>query len=245
MTHIKIDLLATEATDKIRACLDLLVEYGYVTPESTLRETYEKVIGVYNLERDDPDMWQMVWDNKILSLFQMEKESGIKGIALIKPKSVEELATLNSVIRLMAPEKGAEQPLDMWARYRKDITQWYDEMRAHGLTEDEVQFLAQYPAITDGIAESQESLMMLVQEPRLGGNSLGWSDMARKAIAKKQGKLFEQCEKEFFDHAKERNCSEKLVNYVWNVLLKVQRGLRKIAPLHSNVYSKRGELLEA
>lgn len=51
----------------------------------------------------------------------MEKESGTKGIALVHPKDVKELATLNSVIRLMAPEKGAEQPLDMWARYRSNI----------------------------------------------------------------------------------------------------------------------------
>ena len=50
-------------------------------------------------------MWKMVWEHKIQSLFQMEKDSGIQGIALTKPKSVDDLATLNSVIRLMAQEK--------------------------------------------------------------------------------------------------------------------------------------------
>ena len=63
----------------------------------------------------------------------MEKESGIKAISLAKPNSVDDLATLNSVIRLMAQEKGAEQPLDKFARFKKDITQWYAEMDSYGL----------------------------------------------------------------------------------------------------------------
>lgn len=60
----------------------------------------------------------MVWDHKITSLFQMEKQSGINGIALTHPQSVDDLAVLNSVIRLMAQEKGAEQPLNKFARFK-------------------------------------------------------------------------------------------------------------------------------
>ncbi len=184
LSNVKIDLLAIEALDKIRACLDLLIKYGYVKKQKTLKETYEQIIGIYNIERDDPKMWEMVWSNQIISLFQMEQQSGIQGIALIKPKSVYELAVLNSVIRLMAPEKGAEQPLEMWARYRQDITQWYQEMADFGLTKEEIDWLAHHKAITDGICESQEGLMSLVQEPRLGQHSLAYSDRVRKGIAK-------------------------------------------------------------
>ena len=113
---IKIDLLSVECLDKIHNELDLLVEYGKIEKKATLKETYESVIGIYNL-----DMWKMVWDHKIQSLFQMEKQSGIDGIALIKPKSVDELAVLNSVIRLMASDKNSERPLDLWAKYRSNI----------------------------------------------------------------------------------------------------------------------------
>lgn len=67
-------------------------------------------------------------------------------------------------------------------------------------------------------------LMKLVQEPKLGGNDLNFADTARKALAKKIGKLFEECEKQFFKNAKSKNCSEKLVHYVWDVLLRAQRG---------------------
>lgn len=121
-------MLSVEALDKIHNCLDLLVDYGYVKKRDTLKETYESVIGIYNLERTAQDMWKMVWDHKITSLFQMEKQSGINGIALTHPQSVDDLAVLNSVIRLMAQEKGAEQPLNKFARFKNDISLWYKEM---------------------------------------------------------------------------------------------------------------------
>lgn len=221
---IKYDILSINALDKMHNCLDLLAEQGYIEKQPTLKETYEKYLGVYNLERDNQDMWKMLWDHKIQSIFQMDKQSGIQGIALAKPKSVDELAVLNSVIRLMPPEGSNETPLETWAKYRKDITPWYKEMKNYGLTTDEIQWLASYPLITQGIAEAQESLMALVQEERLGGHDLNYADRCRKAIAKKQGKLFDECEKEFFEALKEKHCSEKLGSYVWNHLLAVQRG---------------------
>lgn len=221
---IKIDMLSIEALDKIHNELDLLVEYNYIKPEKTLKETYEKVIGIYNLERVAPKMWEMVWEHKITSLFQMEKQSGINGIALTHPKSVKELAVLNSVIRLMAPEKGAEQPLDMWARYRSNINDWKREMTLYGLSQDNIDWLMSHDAITDGICESQEGMMQLLQEERLGGNTLTFADKCRKAIAKKVGKLFDECEKAYFENAQKKNCDMKLVHYVWDVLLRVQRG---------------------
>ena len=233
---IKIDLLSVEAMDKIHNCIDLLCEYGYADRKATLRETYESIVGVYNLERDDPAMWQMVLDHKINSLFQMEKQSGINGIAIAKPTHIDELAVLNSVIRLMAPEKGAEQPLDMWARYRQDITVWYQEMRDYGLTEEQIDWLAHHSAIHDGICESQEGLMSLVQEERLGANDLTFADKCRKAIAKKQGKLFEECETFYFKNAEEKGCDMRLVHYVWDVVFKPQRGYSFNAS-HTHAYS--------
>ena len=117
------------------------MKYGYIEDKGSLKANYESTIGVYNLERNAPDMWKMVWEHKIQSLFQMEKDSGIQGIALTKPKSVDDLATLNSVIRLMAQEKGAEQPLQKYARYKNDQSLWYKEMELYGLTKEEQKIL--------------------------------------------------------------------------------------------------------
>lgn len=153
---IKYDLLSVEALDKMHICLDLLIEHGYVTPENTLRETYEKVIGIYNIERKDEKMWKMIWNHEIQSLFQMEKQSGIQGIALTHPQSVDDLAVLNSVIRLMAQEKGAELPLNKFARFKENIDLWYQEMRYYCLTEEEQKLLEPVVKISYGISESQE-----------------------------------------------------------------------------------------
>jgi DNA polymerase-3 subunit alpha len=182
---IKIDLLSVEALDKIHICLDLLTDFGYIEKKDTLQETYESVLGIYNLERKAPKMWEMVWNHEIQALFQMEKQSGIQGIALTKPTSVDDLAVLNSVIRLMAQEKDAEQPLNKYARFKSDITQWYKEMDAYGVSKAGQKLLEPIIGGAYGICESQEKFMMLVQLPECGGFDLNFADRLRKSIAKK------------------------------------------------------------
>ena len=221
---IKIDLLSVEGLDKIHNCLDLLTDAGYIEPEATLRETYEKYLNVYCLERKEPEMWKMVWNHDIQSLFQMEKESGIQGIALTKPESVDDLAVLNSVIRLMAQNKDEEQPLSKYARFKQDKSLWYEEMLKYGLTKQEQELLEPIVGPSYGIAESQEKIMTLVQLPELGGFSLTWADSLRKAVAKKQPEAYLKLEEEFFAVTAEKGCSRNLCNYVWNVLIAMSRG---------------------
>lgn len=237
---IKFDMLSIEALDKIHVCLDLLCEEKYIPRKATLKETYENAIGIYNIERNDPAMWKMIHNHEILSLFQMEEQSGIQGINLIKPVSVNELCVLNSVIRLMAPDKNSETPLETWAKYRKDKNIWLNEMREYGLSQEEIIWLGSHSAITDGICESQEGLMSLLQEPKLGGNNLNFADKVRKAIAKKVGGLFQECEQEFYTNIKEKGCSKKLAHYVWDILFRVQRGyaFEKLDATHLTVYQR-------
>ena len=90
-----------------------MVEYGKIKKYPTLKETYEHCIGIYNLERDNKDMWKMLWNREIMSFFQMEKQSGIQGIGILKPTSVDDLAILNSTIRLMTQEGATEAPTDI------------------------------------------------------------------------------------------------------------------------------------
>lgn len=221
---IKIDLLSVEALDKMHVCLDLLCDQGYIDRYPTLRETYEKYLGIYNLEREAPEMWEMVWNHEIQALFQMEKQSGIQGIALTKPESVDDLAVLNSVIRLMAQEKNAEQPLNKYARFKENIDLWYEEMNRYGLTADEMKLLEPLLKSSYGICESQEKFMSLVQLPECGGLNLGWADRLRKSIAKKNPAEYEQLTKEYFENADKKGLSKNLCNYVWNVLVATSRG---------------------
>lgn len=220
---IKVDLLATEGMDKIYTCLQLLVKYGHVKQYPTLKETYENCIGIYNLERDDKDMWKMLWNREIMSFFQMEKQSGIQAVSLTKPESVDDLATINSVMRLMAAD-GGESPLEKYARFKKNILEWYEEMDSYHITKEDQEILKDILSVSCGICEAQEYLVLLTMHPKIGGFSLAWGDALRKAVAKKNPKAFVKLEKEFFENARQKNLDKNLTNYVWNVLIRTQRG---------------------
>ena len=221
---IKMDLLSVNALDKIHNCLDLLQEAGRIKKYPTLKETYEHTIGVYNLERNDKKMWDMVNRHEIFSLFQMEKQSGITGIELTHPESLADLAHLNSIIRLMAQEKGGEQPLNKFARFKQDINLWYKEMDHYGLTKAEQKILEPYLLESYGICESQEAFMMLVQIPECGGFDLNFADRLRKSIAKKNPKAFDELTKQYFEETEKKGLSKNLCNYVWRVLVMTSRG---------------------
>ena len=224
VSMIKMDLLSVEAADKIHTCLDLLVEQGYVKKYPTLRETYENALGVYKINRDDEKMWDMVQNHEIVSLFQMEQQSGVRGIALTHPRSVDELAVLNSVIRLMATEKGAESPLDKYARFRTNPKAWDREMQQMGLTEEQRAIMHRELDISDGMSITQEQFMQLVQLPECGGWDLQWADKLRKSIAKKNPKDYDALTKQFFDNVAEKGLNEKFCHYVWDVEVALSRG---------------------
>lgn len=224
ISAIKYDCLSVEAADKMHCCLDLLIKDNVIQAEPTLKETYMKYLDIYKIDRDDQKMWDMVNKGQIYSLFQMEKQSGIQGIRLTHPRSIEDLAHLNSIIRLMAAEKGAETPLEKWARFKKDITLWYAEMDTWGLTKEEQKILEPLLLPSYGICESQELFMTLVQLPEAGGFDLNWADSLRKVIAKKVGGGFEKLEKEYFKKVEEKGLNQNFCNYVWKVLVATSRG---------------------
>ena len=224
VSNVKIDMLATLNLTRMRTCLDLLVQYGYIPKKATLKETYEAAIGVYNLNRTDAKMWEMLANNEILSVFQFDTPQGLQAISLARPTSVEELASLNSIMRLMASEKGAEQPLEKYARFKQNSQLWEQEMDLYGLTDSEKRLLHKYLDYEYGICASQEDIMSMIQDPQLGGWSLKDSDRLRKSIAKKDPKLYEQLSQEYFASVKEKGLSENLCNYFWRVLVEMQHG---------------------
>lgn len=224
VSEIKMDLLSVEGADKIQTCLELLIKDGYVKEYPTLRETYNHVLNVYSLERYDEKMWDMVNNHEIISLFQMEQQSGIRGIALTHPRNVDDLATLNSVIRLMASEKGAESPLDKYARFRKYPYMWDKEMEQYGLTKEQKELLHKELDISNGLSITQEQFMKLVQLPECGGWDLQFADKLRKSIAKKNPKDYEALTEQFFKGIREKGCDENFCSYVWNQQIALSRG---------------------
>lgn len=234
---IKYDILSIEALDKIHNTLDLLIEQKYIEPKDTLKETYEEVIGIYTLDRDSQKMWEMCWNHEIMSLFQMEKQSGIQGIAAMNPTSVDDLAILNSAIRLMAQEKGMEIPVQKLARFKKYPQDWDSELASYGLTKEDKKILEPVVGISYGLCIAQEQFMQLVQLPQLGGFDLTWADKLRKSIAKKNPAEYDRLTEEFFKVTKEKGCNQNLCKYVWNVLIAMSRGygFRLIESLYGNI----------
>ena len=221
---IKYDALSVEAMDKIHNCLDLICDYGYAERKPTLKETYESMIGVYNLERTNTEMWKMVWNHKIQSLFQMEQQSGIQGIEILKPTTVDDLAILNSTIRLMAQEKGGEMPTEKLARFKRNPQEWLNEMKRFGLSKEQQKILEPILSISYGLCIAQEQFMELVQLPELGGFSLTWADKLRKSIAKKNPKDYEALTKEFYQVTTEKGIDQNFAKYVWDVLIAMSKG---------------------
>lgn len=221
---IKYDILSVEALDKIHNCIDLICKYGYEKEEETLKNTYEKIVGIYNLEREAPEMWRMCWNHEVMSLFQMEKQSGVSGIAAMKPTSVDDLAILNSAIRLMATEKGGEMPVNKLARFKAHPSDWDYELRKYGLGAEAKEILEPVLNVSYGLCIAQEQFMQLVQLPELGGFNLTWADKLRKSIAKKNPAQYEALTEEYFKIIKEKGLDERLCTYVWNVLIAMSKG---------------------
>ena len=180
---IKWDVLAIDGLIKMHECLDLLLEDGRIEWQGDLKSTYEKYLGVYNIERDNPEIWKMLNEHKVMSFFQMEKQTGYQAVAIGKPESLVDLSALNSVMRLMAPSPDAETPLERFGKFKADISLWYKEMDEYGLTKHEQEVVKKYAEKSYGLLPNQEDFMMAVQDPEIGGLDLLWADRLRKSIA--------------------------------------------------------------
>ena len=60
-------------------------------------------------------------------------------------------------MRLMTAEKGAENPIDKYVRFKNNISLWYKEMDNAGLTKEEQKTLEPYFLSSYGVPPSQES----------------------------------------------------------------------------------------
>ena len=110
MGGLKMDCLSVEALDKIHTTLDLLLADNMIEWQGSLKATYDKYLHPDVLDRTDKKMWKMIWDNKIIDIFQMDSTVGKQSLALIKPENIPQMAAVNSLMRLV-PEKGAKTPI--------------------------------------------------------------------------------------------------------------------------------------
>lgn len=233
--NIKYDLLTIEALDKIRVTLDLLIEHKEIEWQGNLRKTFNKYLHPNVIEKENPLLYEMLGKGEVPDLFQFSTDIGIQTAIKVKPKNLLEMASANSLMRLMG-ENGKEQPIDTFIRFKNDIKLWYEEMKSFNLTDKEIKIMEKHLLKLNGIADTQESVMLLTMDENSAAFDVKSANKLRKTIAKKQAREeFEERKKEFYESGLKRGTSKNLLDYIWKQVER-QRGYA-FSILHTMAYS--------
>ena len=230
---VKYDFLTVSALDRIRQCMNYMLEDGTMEWQGSLRKTYNKYLSPQVLDYTSDKMWEMVGNGEISSLFQFDTLVGSQAIKSIQPHSLNELAISSSLMRLMGE---GELPLEKYARYKRLPNAWYQEMDAYGLTAEEEKILEKYLKKKCGVGESQEVIMQIVMDPHISGFDMKEANKLRKTIAKKQFKEIEAVKELFFNKGRELGTSDKLLSYIWYVQISAQLGY-SFSEIHTTGYA--------
>lgn len=178
----KFDFLVTEICDKIVACITLLQRNGIIEKEMSLREIYNKHLHPAVLNIEDKKLWNALANGEVLDVFQFNTNVGLATAKQVKPTNPQELTSANALMRLQG-EKGKERPLDRYCRIKENVQEWYDEVRAWGLSEKEIRILEPYYLPNYGVPADQESLMLVCMDDNIAHFSLAEANQARKIVA--------------------------------------------------------------
>ena len=229
---VKFDFLVTEIQDVIVQCLNMLSEYNEVEQGLTLRQLYDKYLHPDVLPIEDEKMWDALAEGKVLKLFQFDSQVGSQTVKLLRPKSPREMANCNSVMRLMAAEKGGETPSERYKRMKDDMSRWKAEMIMWHLSDEDQQVLERYYRDTYATPAQQEDMMMILMDPDICGFTLKEANDARKICAKKQMDRIEELHERVLEKANNKFLGE----YVWETAIKPQMGY-SFSLIHSLAYS--------
>jgi DNA polymerase-3 subunit alpha len=229
---VKFDFLVTEIQDVIVQCLNMLQEYNEVEQDLTLRQLYDKYLHPDVLPIEDDKIWKTLSEAKVLKLFQFDSQVGSQTVKLLQPRSPREMANCNSVMRLMAAEKGGETPTERYKRMKDNMSQWYDEMRRWAISSSDQKILETYYLGTYATPAQQEDMMMILMDPDICNFSLKEANDARKICAKKQMNRIEELHELVLSKATSRQLGE----YVWETAIKPQMGY-SFSLIHSLAYS--------
>ena len=231
-SNVKFDFLVTEIQDVIVQCLNMLSEYNEVDQNLNLRQLYDKYLHPDVLPIDDDKMWNVLAEGKVLKLFQFDSQVGSQTVKMLRPRSPREMANCNSVMRLMAAEKGGETPTERYKRMKDNMSRWYDEMSRWHLREVDQKTLEHYYLETYATPAQQEDMMMILMDPDICGFSLKEANDARKICAKKQMNRIEELHELVLSKA----VNQRLGEYVWETAIKPQMGY-SFSLIHSLAYS--------
>lgn len=211
---IKYDILTIEANDKIQTTIELMLEFGVIKWQGTLRKTFEKYLHPEVIDKTSPELFETLGSGRVPDLFQFSTALGQASIKKIKPSTLIEATAISSIIRLMT-EGGGEQPADTFLRFKNDISLWYKEMEEYGLNEDEVKMFEKHLLHLNGVADSQESIMLMAMDRGIAGFDLMLATKLRKLISKKKKDEAIAFKDVIYEHVKKSGNRIEVANYLW------------------------------
>lgn len=219
---IKMDLLSLDALTKIQENFNYLIKDGVINKEDSLRKTFEKYFRPDRLDIDGKEIFELASSGTVQDLFQFSTEVGYGAVTHAKPNNMIDLMALNSIMRLM--NRLGKTPLETFAEFKENIQLWYDEMKEYNLTQDEIQFMEEHLLKLSGIADTQESAMLLAMDKRMCGFNVQEATQLRKVIAGSNEKNLRELKELIYRKGKKQGTSENLLNYFWEVQLGAQLG---------------------
>ena len=202
--------LVTEVQDKIVQTIRFLQEDGQIEKDLSLKEIYNKYLHPNVLPLDDQKIWDALGDGSVINTFQFDSLEGSKVAKKLRPQSILEMSAANGLMRLMGDE-GDERPLDKYYKQKNDISLWYEEMDREGLTKEEQKIIEPYFLPDYGVPPSQESMMLMLMDPKTCNFSLKDANNARKIVGKKQMSKIPALQEQILSSAS----SKALGQYIW------------------------------
>lgn len=230
----KYDFLLLSTLDIQATCFKLLQKDKVIPPELTLKECFRKYINPNTIDFNEPEIWEKIYNNEVLSIFQWDSAVARKGILAAKPQNLFELTSLNGLIRLMTAD-GEENQIQRFVRFKENPELFEQEMVVAGLSEEQKKHMHEELDKYNGCAATQESFMILSQ--KLAGFTLKQADALRKTVAKKKMNEITSQKELFF--SKLGDNSEKVKNYLWSVICEPSMGY-SFSICHGLIYSMIG-----
>lgn len=214
MGNIKYDLLTIEANDKIQTAIELLLENGEIEWQGTLRKTFNKYFHPEVINKTDENLFKLVGEDKVPDLFQFSTAISQSVVKKVKPSNLIEITATNSIMRLMSD--GKEQPIDTFVKFKNNINLWYDEMKSFGLNEEEIKIFEEHLLKLNGVADTQESVMLMAMDKRIAGFDLFEATKLRKGIAKKKKEASLEIRDLLYKKGKELGNRKEVIDYLWH-----------------------------
>lgn len=200
--------------------MELLLEDGKIEWQGTLKKTYDKYFHPDVLDLTSKEMFDMLSEGEVFDAFQMSSLVARNAMRKIKPNTFNEIEITNTLIRL---QTDGEQPVDRFVRYKNDIQEWYKDMKEYGLSNEEIELMEDHLLERTGICDTQEGIMLIVMDKRIGNSNLAFANKYRKAIAKKNEKAIEECERIFTKNIIENGHSKEFADYIINEQIGLSR----------------------